>query len=128
MINKNIYRVSIILLVLVACSLFGFLVARQSAIHNAIEACNPGYGLQPVGTPTSAEAHLTTFGKAEGGNPWDPTLSGRPVWVVVMHGSWIIVGGPPPALSNPAQGPFYEDTRVQIIDAVTGESRSVAIQ
>ena len=117
--------------------LIGFLVARQGAIQNAIDACNPGYGLQPVTTPTAFQIQLTTLGRAwypqQESNSWKYPELRRLVWVVELKGSWIVVGGPAPVepdSSNPnaAQKRGYTDTCTQIIDALTGESWSGAIE
>ncbi len=133
--RKRFYQVSAIVVFVIASLLIGFLtwqhkanqnvlIGQEQAIQNAIAACNPGYGLQPMEQPTGTDAELTTWGRAEGypSNP-DP---GRPVWVVKMKGRWMLVGGPPPAPDNP--GPFYWDECTIIIDARTGESLSIPIQ
>src|SRR5688500_15258793 len=115
--RKRFYQVGAIVGVVIASLVIGFLVwrnkanqnvliGREQAIQNAIQACNPEYGLQPVEQPTEAEAKLTTWGTAQGPYNSDPE---RPVWVVRMKGRWLHVGGgpTPPPDSNP--GPYYWD-------------------
>jgi hypothetical protein len=122
--NRN--RFYITLVVFIAGSvLIGCLVWRSWAIKNAIQACNPDYGLEPVEKPTASQAKLTRYGKAE---PSIATLpvSQRFVWVVEMKGRWKLIGSPPSDPGNP--GPFYSDECTIIIDARTGESLSLIRQ
>ncbi len=134
--RKRFYQISAIVVFVTASLLIAFLVwqyrasqnaliEREQAIQNAIQACNPTYGLQPVEQPTEFQAELTKWGRAEGPYISDPE---RPVWIVKMKGRWMHVsGGPAPAPdSNP--GPFYWDECTIIIDAWTGESLSMPIQ
>jgi hypothetical protein len=134
--HKSYYRVSVIVVVVIVVSLSIFLIwqrwakqpvriSREEAIQHAIEACNPGYGLQPVEQPTEFETEITTYEKALGFAPI-PSKAQRPVYVVKMKGKWLLVGGPPPEEDNP--GPFYWDECTQIIDAQTGERLSYPIE
>ena len=102
-------------------------IEREQAIQNAIQACNPAYGLQPLEPPTESKAELTTWGRVQGPYNSDPE---RPVWVVKMKGRWLLVGGPPPASdpSNPTAEQDYVYECTIIIDARTGESLSGAIE
>src|SRR5215211_6131182 len=76
------------------------LIDQEQAIQNAIQACNPTYGLQTVEQPTVFEAQLTTLGSAM--NPYDSDPD-RPVWMIKLRGRWLHVsGGPLPSQdSNP---------------------------
>jgi len=134
--RKSLYRVGIIVVLLTAGLSIVFLVWRQrtnenvligeeQAIQNAIQACDRGYGLQPVEQPTEFHTELTTYGKAVS-DPLSPPDRETPVWVVTMKGRWMLVGGPPPAEDNP--GPFYWDECTIVINAVTGESLSMPIE
>ena len=69
--RKRFYQVSAVVMVVTASLLIGFLawrhwanqnalIGQEQAIQNAIQACNSGYGLQPVEPPTQAAADLTT--------------------------------------------------------------------
>ena len=135
--RKTFYQVSVIFMIVIAGILISLLIWRQrtsqplligreQAIQNAIQACNPVYGLQPVEQPTEFETEITTYEKALGFEPSHP-LAQRPVWVVKMKGHWLLVGGPQrdPA-SNPE--PAYWDECTQIIDAQTGEWLSLPIE
>lgn len=131
--RRRFYQVSFIIVAVVSSLLIGFLVWRQStslirreqAIQNAIQACNPGYGLQPMEQPTAFEAELTTWGRADNykQNP-DPE---RPVWVVRMEGRWLLVGGPVPVDQSNAEPSYWNECTI-IIDARTGESLSTPIE
>ena len=132
----NFYRISVIVAFVIVGSLSIFLIwryranrsvliSREEAIQHAIEACNPGYGLQPVEQPTEFETEITTYEDALGFVPI-PSKAERPVYVVKMKGKWLLVGGPAPAEDNP--GPFYWDECTQIIDAQTGEWLSYPIE
>lgn len=135
--RKSFYRVSAIAVFVIAGLLIIFLILRQrtnqpvlvgreQAIQNAIQACNPGYGLQPVEQPTEFETEITTYEKALGFAPI-PSKAQRPVWVVKMKGRWLLVGGPP--TEEPSSGePAYWDQCTQIIDAQTGEWLSLPIE
>jgi hypothetical protein len=136
--RKNFYRVRIIAVLVIAALLIIFLLWRQrtnqpillgreQAIQYAIEACNSGYGLQPVEPPTEFETEITTYEKALGFAPI-PSKANRPVWVVTMKkGRWLLVGGPlPDPASNPE--PAFWDECTQIIDAQTGEWLSSPIE
>lgn len=134
--RKNFYRVSATVVFITVGLLIVFLiwtqrtnkrvlVGQEQAIQNAIQACNPSYGLQPVEQPTEFQAELTTYRKAQNYTADHPD-SEKPVWVVKMKGRWLLVGGPPPDPSNP--GPFYWNECTIIIDARTGESLSFPIE
>ena len=134
--RKSFFRVSPNVVFVIAGILISFLIwrhranqpvliGREQAIQNAIQACNPAYGLQPVEQPTEFETEITTYEKALGFAPV-PSKAQRPVWVVKMKGKWLLVGGPSPAEDNP--GPFYWDECTQIIDAQTGEWLSYPIE
>ena len=136
--RKSLYQVSTIVVFVATGLLIVFLIWRQGtnqpvviereqAIQNAIQACNPAYGLQPLEPPTESKAELTTWGRVQGPYNSDPE---RPVWVVKMKGRWLLVGGPPLEFdqSNPALEPAYWDECTIIIDARTGESLSGAIE
>ncbi len=101
------------------------LISQKQAIQNATQACNSGYGLQPVEQPTKFQTELTTYKKME--DSLLPVASDRPVWVVEMKGRWLLVGGPQP---NPASNPepFYWCECSIVIDAWTGKSLSIPIQ
>ncbi len=123
--RESFYPISTIVLLVIVILLIGFLVGRhqnvligkEQAIQYAIQAADPGCGLQSVEPPTETEAELTTWGRAYYGHTPDPE---RPVWVVTMRGRWLRVGGPlPPPGSNPK--PFYEECTI-MIDARTGKS------
>ncbi len=133
--RKGFYQVSAIVVFVIASLLIGFiiwrektndlvLISEEQAILNAIQACNPGYGLQPMEPPTETKAELTTLGKA-GGYPFSNPE--RPVWVVTMKGRWLLVGGPAPDPTSISE-PSYWNVCVMIIDAQTGESLSTAIE
>ena len=104
--RKGFYQVSAIVVFVVASLLIVFLIwrqktnepvliSREQATQNAIQACNPGYGLQPVEQPTEIEAYLTTYKKATGNeSPYKNISSESLVWVVEMKGKWLLVGGP----------------------------------
>ena len=104
------------------------LIGQEQAIQNAIQACNPVYGLQPVEKPTEIEAHLATYIEATGNeSPYKNVDSESLVWVVDMKGKWLVVGGPP--TEEPSNGePAYWDKCTIIIDAQTGESLSTPIE
>jgi hypothetical protein len=102
------------------------LIGQEQAIQNAVEACNPSYGLQAVEQPTEFQAELSTYGRAlnYSSNPPD---SEKQVWVVKMKGRWLLVGGPP--LEDPDNSePAYWDECTIVIDAQTGESLSLPIE
>ena len=101
------------------------LIERERAIQNAIQACNPSYGLQPMESPTETKAELTTCKKVDGCYSSDPE---KPVWVVKMKGRWLLVGGPAPDPSDLNPQPSYWDACTIIIDAKTGESLSLPIE
>ena len=134
--RRSFYRARVIVALVIAGSLISILVWRywasqpalispEEAIQHAIEACNPGYGLQPVEQPTEFETEITTYEEALGFAPI-PSKAQRPVYVVKMKGKWLLMGGPPPAEDNP--GPFYWNECTQIIDAQTGEWLSLPIE
>jgi hypothetical protein len=120
--RKRFYQVSAIVVFIAGSLLIGFLVWRSWAIQNAIPACNPAYGLQPVKPPTEFQAKLTTYRKAEQSISNLPAPE-RPVWVVEMKGRWMLIVNPPADPSNPR--PFYTDKCTIIVDARTGKSLSL---
>ena len=139
--RKSFYRVSVIVALVIAGSIVIFLlwrywasqpvlISQEEAIQQAIEACNPGYGLQPVEQPTEFETEITTYEKALGGFAPNAAKAQRPVYVVKMKGKWLLVGGPTeaPMPGNPTQEPSYWDECTQIIDAQTGEWLSLPIE
>jgi len=138
--RKRFYQISAIVVFVIVSLLIGILVwqrwtnqpvliSREEAIQHAIEACNPGYGLQPVEQPTEFETEITTYEKALGFAPI-PSKAQRPVYVVKMKGKWILVGGPQAAImpDEPTPEPSYWDECTQIIDAQTGEWLSDPIE
>lgn len=135
--RRSLYRVSALVVLIVAGLLIAFLYWRQrmnqnvligqeQAIQNAIQACNPSYGLQPVEPPTQFQVERSTYGKALN-YVSNPPNSEKPVWVVTMKGRWLLVGGPPPADPSNAE-PAYWDECTIVIDAQTGESLSLPIE
>jgi len=101
------------------------LIEREQAIQNAIQACNPTYGLQPVEQSTVFEAQLTTLGSAM--DPYNPDPD-RPVWMVKLKGRWLHVSGGPLPVEGSNPGASYWDECTIVIDARTGTSLSPPIQ
>jgi hypothetical protein len=139
--RKSFYRASVIVALIVTSVIIAFLtwrqkanrpvlIGREQAIQNAIEACNSSYGLESVELPTEFQTELTTYEKPAGSAPIIGSDSGRPAWIVIMKGHWLLVGGPPPASgsSSPTSEPAYWDECTIIIDAKTGESLSTPIE
>ena len=123
---KNFYRISAIVVFVIAGLLIIFLIwqqrtiqpvliGREQAIQTAIQACNSSE------QPREIQAELTVFKNVVGyeGNPPEPI----PAWFVQMKGHFIVSGGPPlEDLSNPQ--PFYRDECSIFVDAKTGEALS----
>jgi hypothetical protein len=135
--RKRSYQISAIVLFITASLLIGFLVwqhrarpddliGQEQAIQNAIQACNPSYGLRPVEQPTEFQAERSTYGEALH-YVSNPPNSENPVWIVKMKGRWLLVGGPPPADPSHSELAYWEECTI-VIDAQTGESLSLPIE
>jgi hypothetical protein len=135
--QKDLYRLIVIATLLTSAFFIGMFIwqrwvdqstriSREQAIEFAIQACNPGYGLQLVEKPTVYETKTTTYEEALGFAPI-PIKSKRLVWIVTLKkGRWLLVGGPAADPNNPE--PLYVNECTQIIDAQTGEGLSYPIE
>jgi|GEM_PF-5010127 hypothetical protein len=134
--RKRFYLISAIILFAAVSLVISFLVwqrwahqnaliDREQAVKNAIEACNPTYGLQTVEQPTVFEAYLTKWGSASGPDNSDPE---RQVWLITLKGRWLHVSGGPPPVEGSNPKPSYWDECAIIIDARTGKTLTGPIQ